>query len=130
MARRELWRAWMALPFFAAFVACAGSPPPTARMASAEAAVRAAHDVGAERVPEAQLHVKLAEEQIARARTLINSGDNQRADLMLRRANADAELGVALAREDTTRDQAQRIIDQAHDIQQRAPQPDDHQEER
>jgi len=88
-------------------------------MASAEASLRAAHEVGADRVPEAQLHVKLAEEQITKAKKLISSGDNRRADLMLQRANSDAELGIALAREEVTRDQAQRILEQTRGLQMR-----------
>jgi hypothetical protein len=106
----------MALPLLAA---CAGAPPPTERMATTQGAIRAAQEVGADRVPEAQLHVKLAEEQVQKARQLMDKGDNRRADLMLQRANADAELGLSLAREQITRDQAQRVLWQTRDLQQR-----------
>jgi len=118
--RFETVRVWLAVPFFTAAAcatACAASQPPTDRMTSAQAAVRAAHDVGAQKVPEAQLHVRLAEEQIRKARSLIDNGDNSRADLILQRANADAELGLALAREEATRDQAQRVLEQTRGLQ-------------
>lgn len=82
-----------------ALVACAGAPQPTERLASTQAAVRAAKEVGAKDVPQAQLHTQLAEEQIQQANKLIADGDNERADHVLRRAQADAELAVALARE-------------------------------
>jgi hypothetical protein len=43
--------------------------------------------------------VKLADEEIAQAKKLVESGDNRRADFVLKRARADAELALALARE-------------------------------
>ncbi len=83
--------------------ACASTPPPTERMASAESAVRAARELGADQVPRAQLHLQLAQEDIGRARKLMKDGENQRADYLLQRASADAELGVALARYEAAR---------------------------
>jgi hypothetical protein len=80
-------------------LACGGAPQPTERMVSAQAAVRAAKEVGADSVPQAQLHTKLAEEQVLQANKLIEEGENERAEMVLRRATADAELAVALARE-------------------------------
>jgi hypothetical protein len=103
----------IALPFAAA---CASAPPPTERMASAEASVRAAREVGADRVPTAQLHVKLADEEIQKAKALSKNDDNDRADTMLQRASADAELALALAREDGTRSEAARTLKEAQDL--------------
>lgn len=87
-------------------LACAGAPQPTERLASAQAAVRAAKEVGADNVPQAQLHTKLAEEQVIQANKLIEDGENERAEMVLRRASADAELAVALAREAESKRQA------------------------
>lgn len=78
--------------------ACAGAPKPTDQLVSAQAALRAADEVGAERIPQAQLHAQLAKEQIARANKLIEDGDNADAERVLLRAKADAELAVALSR--------------------------------
>lgn len=102
---------------------CATVPPPAERMASAEASLRSAREVGAERVPQASLHVKLAEEQLQKARELIKNGDNERADLVLQRASADAELGLALARADSTRADAQRAIDQSRALRHESQRP-------
>jgi hypothetical protein len=88
-------------------LACASGPQPTQRLASAEAAVRAAKEVGAKDVPQAQLHAQLAEEQVQQANKLIKDGENDRADQVLRRAQADAELAVALAREADSQQKAQ-----------------------
>lgn len=81
-------------------VACGSAlPPPSDRLSSAEAASRSARELGAEKEPTAQLHLKLATEQIDLAKKLMADGDNRRADLVLQRANADAELAVMLAKE-------------------------------
>jgi hypothetical protein len=74
-------------------------PVPTQRMADAESAARSASEMGASNQPEAQLHLRLAQEQIAKAKTSVKEGENKAADLLLVRAMADAELALALARE-------------------------------
>lgn len=79
---------------------CAGSiPPPTQRMADAQAAERSAKELGANRVPAAQLSLKLAQEQIAEAKKAMADDENKRADSLLIRAKADAELALAQTRE-------------------------------
>ncbi len=78
---------------------CASFPAPNDHLASSLAAVRGAEEAGAQEVPKAALHLKLAQDQIGQARTMIENGDNQRADDMSIRAYNDAELALALARE-------------------------------
>jgi len=91
----------------ASALGCASSPAPTTdRMASATSAVRSARELGASSVPDAALHVKLAEEQIQKANKLVEEGENERADVLLQRAAADAEVAVALTREKRVRDGA------------------------
>jgi hypothetical protein len=98
----------------AAFVAllsaaCGSSiPPPSDRLASAEAAARSARELGADQEPKAQLHLKLANEQIEQAKKLMADGDNRRADLILQRASSDAELAVMLAKEHNARAEAEK----------------------
>ncbi|MDB4941081.1 MAG: hypothetical protein JWP97_615 [Labilithrix sp.] len=83
-----------------ALAGCGSSvPPPTDKMASAEAASRSARELGASGEPKAALHLKLAEEQIDQAKKLMTDGDNRRAELVLERASSDAELSVMLAKE-------------------------------
>ncbi|MBX3211080.1 MAG: DUF4398 domain-containing protein [Labilithrix sp.] len=97
----------MRTPIIAAalvLVACGSSmPPPSDRLASAEAAARSARELGADKEPKAALHLKLASEQIDQAKKLMADGDNKRADLILQRANSDAELSVMLAKENTAK---------------------------
>ncbi len=85
------------LPFV--FACGASMPPPTQRMADAESAERSAVELGASNVPAAKLSLKLAREQIALAKRAMDDGDNERADSLLIRAKADAELAIAQARE-------------------------------
>jgi len=80
--------------------ACGASvPPPTQRLADAQSATRSARELGANNEPSAQLSLKLADEQISQAQKAINDGDNKRAESLLVRAKADAELAVAQSRE-------------------------------
>jgi hypothetical protein len=85
----------------------ASVPVPTQRMADAESAVRSARELGAASKSSAQLNLKLADEQIVQAKASVRDGENERADLQLIRAQADAELSLALAREEDARTAAQ-----------------------
>ena len=97
--------------------ACGGSmPPPSERLGSAEAAARTAHELGADKDPKAALHLKLAEEQIDQAKKLMADSDNKKADLLLQRANADAELAVMLAKEDSARAEAEAAQDKVKNL--------------
>jgi hypothetical protein len=88
--------------------ACGSYPPPTERMSTSEAAIRAADEMGAGQVPRAALHLKLAQEQTESARKLIEDGYNERAELTLKRAQSDGELALAIAKEHTTVEKAQQ----------------------
>jgi hypothetical protein len=101
--------------------ACASSPVPADRLARSQAAVRSAHEVGAENVPPAALHLKIANEELGMAKKLIEDGDNQRAEYILLRAEADANAALALAREAQARDDAQRPIDQVQKLKASRP---------
>jgi hypothetical protein len=95
--------------------ACTASfPVPTQRMADAESAERSAREVGADSQPVAKLEVKLADEQIARAKVLMAAGENHRADFILMRARADAELALSLAREQNANTDTQKAIEQSN----------------
>ena len=74
-------------------------PPPTQRLADAQSAERSARELGASGVPAAQLSLKLSQDQITQAKKAMADDDNERADTLLIRAKADAELALAQARE-------------------------------
>jgi Domain of unknown function (DUF4398) len=78
---------------------CAAGLAPTQRLADAQSAERSARELGANNVPQAQLSLKLAQQQISQAQAAIAEGENETAESLLIRAKADAELSVAQARE-------------------------------
>jgi hypothetical protein len=82
-----------------ALAACASSPRPTEHLAASMAAVQSAQTAGAGSEPQAELHLKLAQEQIEQAKTMMEHGQNERADAMTIRAFNFAQLALAIARE-------------------------------
>lgn len=83
---------------------------PTEQLAAAEAMSRAAQEGGASKVPAAAFYLQLADDEIARAQQLIASGKQDLAYNMLVRAEADAELALATAREAPAKANAQEAI--------------------
>ena len=88
--------------------ACGGGAPPSERLVNAEAAIRGAIEINANASPpRAALHLQLAQEQVDKAKRYIADGFNQRAELALRQAQADAELAIALARNEEMKKRAE-----------------------
>jgi hypothetical protein len=93
---------------------CAGNyPAPTQQMADVMAANRSANELGAQNNPKAQLHLKFSEEQLKQAKDAMAKDDNKVADSLLMRARADAELAIALTREDMAKSEASKAVDQS-----------------
>jgi hypothetical protein len=112
---------WTASIMGLGLIACASAPPPHEREASSEAAIRAAKEVGATQVPQASLHLKLAQEQLDKGKAQMKNGDNDEAAYTLLRAQADAELSLALARESKTRIDAQQVMDKVRALRGERP---------
>lgn len=87
--------------------ACASFPPPTDSMATAHASVRGAEELGAADVPKAALQLQLAREEVLKAEALLAEGENESAHYQALRASNDADLAIALVREDEAREVAQ-----------------------
>lgn len=103
------WQASTALTLSLAALlsACGGGyPEPRNQLTSSEAAVRAAEVAGAQNSPQSALHLKRAREQVEIGRNLIQEGENERAEWVLKRAQSDADLALAVATEETRRKQA------------------------
>lgn len=88
-------------------VGCAGSEVPLDRLTDAKATVRAAQEAGAQSTPQAALHLKMANDELASAQKAIDDHDNDRARLLLNQAQSDADLSLALARGTTEKQHAQ-----------------------
>jgi hypothetical protein len=98
---------------------CGGAAVPHAQSAETEASVRAAEAVGAADVPDGALHLKYARDQVAEANKLIAAGENEEAVLVLRRAESDANLALALARAEAAQQAAVAAEDRIDQLKER-----------
>ncbi|HEX8705198.1 MAG TPA: hypothetical protein VF815_40580 [Myxococcaceae bacterium] len=87
---------------------------PTERLAESQAAIRAAEQSGAARVPEAAVYLGFAQQQVVEAERLIHQGRHDAAALQLQQAAADAQLALALARAVPLEHEARRLANQAN----------------
>ena len=101
----------------AAMIAGCGSSPVLNKEASTSA-IRAAEEVGASNVPSASLYLQLAKEELENAKGLAANGDKEQAESMLLRAQADAELAVALSRGDADKTEATQAIERVRQLRQ------------
>lgn len=99
-----------------ACAACGPRSTPAARVGSAEAALRTARAEGATQLPDGAYHLRLAEDQLARARRLIEDGEHERAQWMLLRAEEDASVAMALAREAAQKNAASAVATRAREL--------------
>jgi hypothetical protein len=95
---------------------CATSAP--LRTEASTSGIRAAEEIGAAKVPQASLHLQLAKEELELAKGLSTKGEKEKAASMLLRAEADAELAVALSREDAERSEARAAVERVHQLRQ------------
>ena len=95
LALRMIWVGFAA----ASVAACGGAAVPQETLTAAQASVKGAEVGGANEDPKAQLHLKLANEQIEKAKKLIEDGKNEEASRLIDRAQADADLALALAQQ-------------------------------
>jgi len=92
-------RSTVAILFTICLVGCSSSSLPPAKVVETQSSISAAAAVGAEQNPQAALHLKMARDQLSEAQSLIDSGKNDAARLVLERANADAEVALMITRE-------------------------------
>lgn len=104
---------------FCAFTACATTQ--ALHTETTSAAIRSAEEVGAAGVPEAALHLQLAKEEIATAHTLNAAGNAEQANSWLLRAEADAELAVALSRADADTAEALAAVERVRTLRAQNP---------
>jgi hypothetical protein len=84
--------------------ACASTfPAPYDKLATSEAAVKSATDMGAKDVPQAASYLEMAQNELDQGKGLIRKGDNRDARDALLKSQADADVATAAARENKTR---------------------------
>jgi hypothetical protein len=102
----------------AATVGAAGCASTPLKTEASTSGIRAAEEVGAAGVPQASLHLQLAKEELGRAKSLAADDQKEKADSMLARAEVDAELAVALSREDAEKTEARAAVDRVRQLRQ------------
>jgi hypothetical protein len=100
-------------------IGCGGAPPPHDAQTDAVASIRSARALGAERNPRASYHLELARENFTRAQNLIAVGDMQRAERLLNRAQADADVAIALTDEGIAAAHAQALRTRIREMRER-----------
>lgn len=95
---------------------CGGAPPPTAAMTDTKAAIRAAEEVGARQVPPASLHLKMAEDGVGAAESLVAKEAHERASLVLERAKLDAELAIMMTKTEQTKQEAEQAQERLEEL--------------
>ena len=97
---------------------CASAP---LRTEASTSGIRAAEEVGAAKIPQASLHLQLAKEELELAKGLAAKGEKKKAASMLLRAEADAELAVALSRGDAEKSEARAAVERVRQLRQDNP---------
>jgi outer membrane murein-binding lipoprotein Lpp len=92
---------------------CANVP---LRTEASTSGIRAAEESGAAKVPQASLHLQLAKEELESAKMLAAKGEKEKADSMLMRSEADAELAVAISHEDAEKTEAMAAVERARQL--------------
>lgn len=95
---RKLLSLFASLPALL-LAACASGPTVQPQMAKAQEAIRGAEEVGAQKLPAASLHLKLAKENSQLGERLAKEDEPVAAQRALERAELDAELAIALIKE-------------------------------
>jgi hypothetical protein len=110
-----------AMAFVATAIAagCASAPP--MRTEASTSGIRAAEEAGAAKVPQASLHLQLAKEELELANGLAANGEKEKAASMLLRAEADAELAVALSHGDAEKSEALAAMERVRQLRQDNP---------
>jgi hypothetical protein len=99
----------VAIACLASFALACGSsfPPPNDEWAAAQADIGRAESGGAPAVPDAKLHLQLAQEDLQKSKALIDN-DNKRAASLIAVARVEAQLALSLAKQQAAQDAAQK----------------------
>lgn len=104
----------------AVFLALGCSNTPL-RTEGSTSGIRAAEEAGADKVPQASLHLQLAKENLELAKAQSGKGEKEQAASTLLKAEADAELAVALSHGDAERNEARAAIARVQQLRQENP---------
>jgi hypothetical protein len=107
---------------------CGKAAVPQDQLSKTEAEIRAAQvkydelkQAGpSEGAPAAELHLKLAQDQLAKAKALIEDKETEEAAALLKRAEVDAAYALALAKEWEAKARVQGTIEELEELKEKA----------
>lgn len=102
-------------------LACAGAQMPNKELLATQTAIDKAQESGAHKDVQAARHLQMAQQQLDDATRQIRKGQRDAAQYTLMRANADAELSLAMAQEAAVRTEALRLTEQVKSLRQPTP---------
>ncbi len=105
------------LLFVLVVAGCGGGSSPALHTEPSSSAIRAAEEVGANKLPGASLQLTLAKEELAHAKDLSDKGKKKEAVSYLTRAEADAELAILLSQQNAETVQATEALARVHKLQ-------------
>ena len=98
-----------------ALAACASVPVAPERVQASEQAIQAAQAAGVEQQPGAAKYLDLARSEMSQGQKLSDSEPRQ-AETMFARAESDAKLAIATAKEGTAKADVQRLNDELKSV--------------
>ena len=97
--------------------ACASQQLPQQQLVDTNAAIDSAREIDKGETPSVELHVKFARDQITLAKKYMEDGEDEKAARMLDRAQADAEVALAQARTQESRQEATEAWNEVAELQ-------------
>jgi hypothetical protein len=104
----------------ALLVAGCASTKATKEFTQAKASIRAAEEIGADQEPQAAFYLAKAREKFQQGEQLIEENEGEEAVWTLEKAQADADLALAMAREATMRQEAEETRERIQSLMQEA----------
>lgn len=95
---------------------CTSATAPQAEYTEAKTAIGAAEAEGAQDIPQASLYLKVARDNAEKAKELMDNDEHEAAEMLLERAQADAELARSLTQEAKVRKEAEDEIQRVQSL--------------
>jgi hypothetical protein len=100
----------------AAIAGCSSGPALNQNSEPSKSAIRAAEEVGADKLPSAALYLQLAKEELNHASVLAAAGNKEKAASLLTRAQADAELAITLSHEQSEKMESAQAMERVRQL--------------
>jgi hypothetical protein len=115
MRKKVIRTSWAAV----LLIGCGGAAVPQEQFSAAQASVKGAEVAGANEDPRAALYLKLAREEVEKAKALMADDENEQAARIIDRAQADADLALVMAKEARAKKEASDTREQVDDLKRR-----------